>query len=307
MSRQRGNKPGFWFFRLFLKTGGLYAAYALLYGVALHYWLFDRQAKKAACAYLSRRFPNSGKLMILLKCYRVFVSQGKQLIDRMAATSGAVRFNFTLLGKETLADLSAREKGFVLLTAHAGNWQIAMTTLERIGKNVYLVMHPEHNAAVKESLNISSEGTFIDTIPPAGGPGDVVKIIKTLKDGHIVSFMGDRPYDAATGEVTFMGDRAAFPLGAFSMAAAAGVPVVMLLASRTGFKSYTVDFTHVMTPKYEKGRNKRDQLTQWAQMYADILTEFFTKAPYQCFLFYDVWRHGEEPGRSGEKRPGNKN
>ncbi|MCF8045325.1 MAG: hypothetical protein K9J83_05650 [Desulfarculaceae bacterium] len=302
MSRQRGNKPGFWFFRLFLKTGGLWAAYGLLYGVALHYWLFDRQAGKAARAYLSRRFPENGKLMIHLKCYRLFVSQGKQLIDRMAATSGAVRFNFTLLGEDTLADLSARKSGFVLLTAHAGNWQIAMTTLGRIGKNVYLVMHPEHNTAVKQSLNISSEGAFIDTIPPAGGPGDVLKIIKLLKDGHIVSFMGDRPYDAATGEVTFMGDRAAFPLGAFSIAAAAGVPVVMLLASRTGFKSYTVDFTHVMTPKYEKGRNKRDQLTQWAQTYADILTDFFTKAPYQCFLFYDVWRNREDPGGPGEKR-----
>ena len=307
MSRQRGNKPGFWFFRLFLKTGGLYAAYGLLYGVALHYWLFDRQAVKAAAAYLSRRFPESGKLMIRLKSYRLFVSQGKQLIDRMAASTGAVRFHFTLLEEETFADLSTRDTGFVLLTAHAGNWQIAMTTLGRIGKNVYLVMHPEHNAAVKESLTISSEGAFIDTIPPAGGPGNVVKIIKLLKDGHIVSFMGDRPYDAATGEVTFMGDRAAFPLGAFSVAAAAGVPVVMLLASRTGFTSYTVDFTHVMTPVYEKGRNKREQLTQWAQKYADLLTDFFTKKPYQCFLFYDVWKSGQDSGRSGKKRsaPGN--
>lgn len=253
MSRQRGNKPGFWFFRLFLKTGGLWAAYGLLYGVALHYWLFDRQAVKAAAAYLFRRFPENGKLMIHLKCYRLFVSQGKQLIDRMAATTGAVRFNFTLLGEETFADLSARDTGFVLLTAHAGNWQLAMITLERIGKSVYLVMHPEHNDAVKESLDILSEGAFIDTIPPAG------------------------------------------------------VPVVMLLSVRTGFKSYTVDFTHVMIPKYEKGRKKRDQITQWAQQYADILTDFFRKVPYQCFLFYDVWQSGQDSGRSGKKRstPGN--
>ncbi|MGM0644170.1 MAG: hypothetical protein ACQETC_10370 [Thermodesulfobacteriota bacterium] len=289
MPRQRGNLPGFVFFRLLLQTGGLYAAYGLLYGVALHYWLFDRDAVKKASAYLSRRFPESGGIMIRLKCYRLFISQGKQLIDRMAAISGLVDFDFTLLGKERLSELSERTTGFVLLTAHAGNWQIAMTTLERIGKSVHLVMHPEQNAAVQESLNISADAAMLGTIPPSGGPGEVVRIIKLLKEGGIVSFMGDRPYEAATGEVTFMGDRAAFPLGAFSVAAAAEVPVVILLASKTGRKSYTVDFTNVMNPVYEKGKSKRKQLAEWAQQYADILTDFFRKSPYQCFLFYDVW------------------
>lgn len=289
-SKKRGNAPGFWFFKVLLKAGGLRAAYALLHGVALHYWLFDKQAVRAASAYLRRRFPESPDIAIRLKCYRLFVSQGKQLVDRMAAFSGVADFDFRLLGQDNLEKLANRGKGFVLLTAHAGNWQIAMTTLARFGKKVFLVMLPEHNAAVRAALGISGEGGFIDTIPPGGGPGDIVRIIKLLKEGHIVSFMGDRAYEAAAGEVVFLGDTARFPLGAFSVAAAAEVPVAVLLASKTGHRSYTVDLSHTVMPAYEKGKNKKAQILGWAQTYANILSDFFEKEPYQCFLFYDVWK-----------------
>ncbi|WP_186441034.1 lysophospholipid acyltransferase family protein [Desulfamplus magnetovallimortis] len=270
--------------------GGLFAAYTLLYGVALHYWLFDGKAVKAASAYLRRRFPESSPLMIRLKCYRLFVSQGKQLVDRMAAFSGGADFNFRLLGQDNLEKLANQQKGFVLLTAHAGNWQIAMTTLAGFKKKVYLVMLPEHNAAVKASLGISGEGDFIDTIPPGGAPGDILRMIKLLKEGHIVSFMGDRAYGAVSGSVDFLGEKAQFPLGAFAVAAAAKVPVAVLLASRVGYKLYDVDLTNIITPVYEKGENKKSQLIRWSQMYADILSAFFQQKPYQCFLFYDVWK-----------------
>ena len=107
----RGNKTGFLFFKIFLKFGGLYAAYALLLGVSLHYWLFDRVAVKTGSAYLKRRFPNDNRVQIRLKVYLLFYSQGKQLIDRYTKISTAVKFNFDFTGKENLEKIMDSEKG----------------------------------------------------------------------------------------------------------------------------------------------------------------------------------------------------
>ncbi len=108
----RGNAIGFWFFKTFLRFGGLYAAYILLLGVTLHYWLFDWKAVKNASAYLKRRFPLSSRLSIHFKVYTLFYSQGKQLIDRVAYISGSVDFDFEFLGQEMLDNVTAQGKGF---------------------------------------------------------------------------------------------------------------------------------------------------------------------------------------------------
>ncbi len=285
----RGNAIGFWFFRIFLKYGGLYAAYALLSGVALHYWLFDKKAVKKASAYIQRRFPSNSTFLIRFKVYKLFYSQGRQLIDRAAHTAGFVKFNFKVSGENILKELGVPEKGFILLTAHAGNWQLAMATLDKLNKKIFLVIRPEHNEAVKKALNINAKNNYIDMISPEGHLGGIVPVIRELNRGNVVSYMGDRAYGFESVEINFMGDKAFFPCGAFAVAAAVKVPVVIVLASKIGTYSYKVDFTNIIKPEYKNRKNKKKQLSEWVQEYADILGNFFEQYPYQCFLFHDVW------------------
>ena len=285
----RGNTIGFWFFKTFLRFGGLWTAYMLLSGVTLHYWLFDRKAVKSAAAYLKRRFPLNSKVLIRFKVYKLFFSQGKQLIDRIAYISGLVEFDFDFLGQDMLDKVTAEGKGFILLTAHAGNWQLSMTKLNRFNKKIFLVLRSENNKAVKRALNINEESKIFGIISPEEHLGGIVPVVKELNNGNIVSYMGDRPYGFESVEVDFMGSKANFPYGAFAIAAATKVPIVTALASKTGFKSYKVDFTNIIKPEYKGRKNKKNQLSEWVQEYADILNNFFEEYPYQCFLFHDVW------------------
>ena len=112
----RGSRLGFWFFEISLKLFGLRGAYTLLYGVALHYLLFDSEAVLGALSYIKRRFP-SDKSFIKnrIHVYRLFVSQGKQLIDRFAILSNRNLFDIKLKGYDELAVLlSEKNKGFIL-------------------------------------------------------------------------------------------------------------------------------------------------------------------------------------------------
>ena len=159
--KKRGNKLGFWFFRTALRWTGLSGAYGLLYFVCLYYLIFDRTAVSASIAYIQRRFRGLNSFSKYRAVYRLFISQGRSLIDRYYVVSGLGQFDIELRGYDRIKSLLRdSDKGIILLTAHVGNWQVTMTALEKLGKTVYLLMSPEENAAVKNSLN--SFINFID-------------------------------------------------------------------------------------------------------------------------------------------------
>jgi predicted LPLAT superfamily acyltransferase len=116
--------------------------------------------------------------------------------------------------------------------------------------------------------------------------------------------MGDRSYGYSSVEVTFLGDKARFACGGFTIAAACGCPVVSLLSAKLSATEYRIDVAGVFHPRYESRKNKQAELTAWVQAYAGILESYTERHPYQCFLFYDIWgdrqcgRGGTRPSRS---------
>ena len=291
-SRKRGNSPGFWFFEIFLRIFGLRGTYGLLYFVCLYYLIFDRQAVSSAMSYIARRFPDSGMLARNFHTYRLFISQGRQLVDRLAAVvSKRQLFDIKLIGYDKLIALFQKsDHGIILLTSHFGDWQIALTSLNKLGKRVYLLMREEENPAVKNSLNVGNEKGDIRIISPEQTFGGVIEIMNVLRRGHIVSIMGDRSYGAKAFKIDFLGEKALFPFSTFAIAAAAECPVVILLAAKDSAYGYTVDVTNILVPCCKSSRKRNEQLIPWVQEYAHILEKFINKYPYQCFLFHDIWK-----------------
>ncbi len=290
--KKRGNALGFLIFRTALKLLGLRVTYFMLYFLCLYYLLFDRQAVTGASAYLKRRFPHSNYFHLRLHIYRLFISQGKQLLDRYAAVSGAVNFDTTLEGSENLQELlNARKEGFILLTAHVGNWQTALMTLKNLKRNVYLLMRPEDNPEIEKSLGIRKKNDHIHIISPEEGPDGIIKIMSAVKEGGVVSIMGDRKYNFEALGAEFLKDTAYFPYGPFSIAAALNCPMVVLLSARVSYKKYLVDVRNVLYPVYNRPDKKKEQLRVFIQQFARVLENYTQNYPYQCFLFHDIWKN----------------
>jgi predicted LPLAT superfamily acyltransferase len=288
--KKRGNKLGFWFFRASLKWSGLPGAYGLLYFVCLYYLVFDRAAVSSSMAYVKRRFKSYNSLRKLFAVYRLFISQGKSLIDRYYVVSGLGRFDIELQGYDRIKRLlSGSNKGMILLTAHVGNWQVTMTALEKLGKTVYLLMSPEENAAVRNSLNIDSDNEKVRIISPDNFLGGVIEIMKAVDEGSLVSIMGDRSYGHSTVEVELLGEKAYFPHSAFSIAASAQCPVVILLSAKVSTRKYVVDVSHVMEPRFSSRAKKKEETEGFVQEYAGALENYSAEYPYQWFMFYDLW------------------
>lgn len=288
--RKRGNRLGFMFFEAVLRTGGLRPAYAFLYLVCSYYLFFDRAAVRAASAYVRRRYPSASRTRRLWLVYMLFVNQGRCLIDRYCHMYGGLKFDIQLNGFEKLDDLLAeRSQGFVLLTAHVGNWQIAISALRRLQRPVHLLMRPEDNAAVRDSLRIGYGGESIDVISVDLPMGGMVEAMNALDRGEIVSIMGDRSYGHRAVSADFLGRAAAFPCAPFAIAAASGCPLVVMLSAKTGERTYAVEVCDVFTAEARRaagcGREHRHSVKRYAARLEDWLRDY----PMQCFLFHDIW------------------
>lgn len=291
VSRKRGNALGILIFQTLLRLFGLRVAYSLLYLVCLYYLIFDRAAVNGAMAYIKRRFPECSRLQWYGRVYLLFISQGQRLIDRYAAISGAVEFETKLEGGEELLELlKNRKEGFVLLTAHVGNWQTAVMALKNMERPVYLLMRPEDNPVVQKMLGIGKEGDFLKILSSDDGPESIVRIMNAIQEGGVVSIMGDRKYAFEAGESEFLNDTACFPYGPFSIAAGLNCPIVVLLSANTGYRKYMVDVSNVIHPRYESPKNKREQLKKFIRQFAEVLENYTGTYPYQFFLFHDIWK-----------------
>lgn len=289
-TKKRGNALGFWFFKTSLRVVGLRGTYGFLYFVCLHYLIFDKEAVKGALAYFKHRFPTAGLIKLYFYVYRLFISQGIQLIDRYALISGNKKIDVSIKGYDKLLSLcQSSQKGFILLTAHFGNWQIAMSSLKDMPKTVYLLLRPEDNAALEESLRISGISSRIKIISPESDLGGVIEVMKALQEGSVVSIMGDRRYGFDYIEADFFSEKAGFPYGAFSIAAAAKVPIVVLLSARESYCKYVADISGIISPQCSLGRNKKEQLRPFVKEFASMLERVSLDYPFQCFLFQDIW------------------
>ncbi len=291
VERKRGNRLGFLFFQLAVRIFGLRGAYGFLYFIALYYLLIDRPVVSATRAYVRRRFPDYGTGRQLLSVYRLFVSQGKNLIDRYALSLGCGGIEIEFLGQDKISSMLSRQgKGFILLTAHVGNWQVTMTALKKFERTVYLMMRPEDNEAVRNALHIDNERELVKIIFTDNALGRVVEAIQAIQQGSLVSIMGDRTYGYGAVDAPFLGERVQFPYGAFSIAAAAECPVVVLLSAKTGPKKYIVDVSHVILPPAGRGEAKKNAIKAAVREFSGVLEEYVRQYPYQWFVFRDIWK-----------------
>lgn len=293
IEKKRGNRLGFWFFRTLVRTVGLRGAYGFVHVVSMYYLLFDRGAVAVSMAYVKRRFPGRGIVRRMSDVYRLFVSQGISLIDRFVLAAGYSGIHIEMRGYDKIRGLfSDPAKGFILLTAHVGNWQAAMKSLKGFGRTVYLMMRREDNAAVKEALNIDSEEEAIKILYTDDSLGGVIEAMRAINSGGLVAIMGDRTYDYSSMETTFLGGSVRFPYGVFSLAAAVRCPVVLLLTAKVGLKKYITDVSHVIQPP--GGRGSRDEAVKDAIMqFARILEGYVAEYPYQWFVFQDIWSQND--------------
>jgi lauroyl/myristoyl acyltransferase len=172
--------------------------------------------------------------------------------------------------------------GFVVLTAHVGNWELAARLLagRGDGRPVHVVMAPEADPAVEPLLRGDGAPVRFVTLRT---PTEAVPLAAALRRGEVVGLQGDRPLGhRGDVPVEFFGAPARFPLGPFLLARAAGVPVLPAFCVLRPDRRYAV---HVLPPVRVERAAEEAALRQWVAGLARVVADH----PTQWFNFRGPW------------------
>jgi predicted LPLAT superfamily acyltransferase len=278
------------FFYAMLLLFGQTGAYLLLRPVIACYLVGSRRIRRNAGYYLHRRFPGHGAGALWLDTYRLLLSFGQVLVDRgwLGLRRGA-RLEGELVGAGELRALIGKGQGVVLLTAHVGNWQTALAHIRGLEAPINSLMHYEEEAVAKHYFDLRGGALPFKIIKSDGFMGGMIESTAALQRGEVVTIMGDRYAGGPYSEVTFLGDKVRFPAAAYSLAAATGAPVAVLLAAKTGHRQYLIRLWDVFYPAAGERSRRQADLAGWCARYAKSLEAYVRAHPYQWYNFFDFW------------------
>ncbi len=199
-----------------------------------------------------------------------------------SAASLQQRYIHRIHGLEHLHSILASSHGFVAATAHLGNWDLAGRLLSTYGRRLHVLMAPEPEAALQTFLRQRGPHHALHFVT-ASGPTVFVQLLTALRRGEVVAVQADR----ATGHrsdrlVPFFGAPAPFPLGPFTLAAAAQVPVLPCFCVIRPDRRYEIFVDEAMHVSRGHEETALQQMVR-------VLERYVAMAPDQWCNFYDVW------------------
>jgi predicted LPLAT superfamily acyltransferase len=289
----RGGRSGIWFFITALRVLGLRLTYALLPPVALYY-SFVSPDVQATMDYHARVFGIVPWWKRRWLVFRHFLAFGMALIDRTAILAGKTRqFSFSFDGEDHLRAAVAKGHGVLLLTAHIGNWEAAGQLLNRLDVPINVTGFDNEVSEIRSLLNHVSKANF-RLVPLTGSPTDTIPLVAALRRGEIFAMMGDRVYGSPSIPISFLGQTAQFPIGAYVLAAIAGAPLVHVFNLRERGSHYRFFGFPAQRPEMPAHAQRDAYLKDCATRFASDLVTILKRDPLQWYNFYPFWQISHE-------------
>ena len=260
-----------------------------LYPIALYFVLFRHAERAASAAYLERIF---GRPPVLREIFRHFVTFATVTADRIYFLTGQTEsLDITVNQVAEMKALVDQGRGGIVLAAHIGSFEAARvlgTTLGDVHLRVVLDRTiAKHLSSELDALDAGMSELIIDANQPAAMIG--LQIAESLARADWVGFLADR---YRTGDRTvvckFLGGNVRLPLGPLIIASISKVPLVCIFPLYIEGK-YEIH-CEILSDSFFLARADREAaLQEYAQQFADKMSEYLHRAPYNWFNFYDYW------------------
>lgn len=210
------------------------------------------------------------------------------VIDKFAMYAGK-KFDVEIDGFDHFQRLSAQEAGFVQLSSHMGNYEIAGYSLVADTKRFNAIVFLGEKASVMENRNRMFAHTNIHMIPIREDMSHLFEIDHALSDGEIVSIPGDRIWGSSKVlKADFLGKEARFPMGPFTVAAMRGLDVLAVNVMKESSRRYRI---YVTPLDYDKQAPRRRQTDQLLHSYVAELERLLALYPTQWYNYFDFWNN----------------
>jgi KDO2-lipid IV(A) lauroyltransferase len=197
-------------------------------------------------------------------------------------------------GMARLEEALSEGKGAILLTAHAGNYELGGLFLRANGWPLHAVYKPDRFEAVERLRSgIRAQGGVVGV--PVGGQGfSTLPLVKLLREGKLVGMQGDRDFSLNGLPIPFFGREAYFPRGPWELAAMTGAPILTTFLWVDGEGRFHGEFGEPIRIGGARGE-RMAEIERGMRRYAAGLEALVRRDPSQWYCFYPFW---DDPARA---------
>lgn len=285
--KSRGNKTGHQIFVFLLQKAGIKAAYFLLVFVSFYYFATKWKTNKNIHIFYKKL--GFGLMKSWISVYKNYFVFGQSLIDRIAVKSGvSEKFTYDFDGESYLHEMEYTKKGGILLSAHAGNWDIAGHFLDRIKSKVHILMLDAEYEKLKDYLEQVTGKAKVHVILIKEDQSHIYQIMDALSKSELICVHADRILNSKQKKIIipFLGEEAEFPYSIFKMIHTLDVPVSFVFAFKEKNQHY-----HFFASKGIKYRitGKEEEVQLLARDYVNELENKVSLYPLQWYNYFNFW------------------
>ena len=246
--------------------------------------IFNR-SRRTSYSYFRER-QEYGRLKAAWNVYVNHCDFVQVVVDRFAMYAGK-HFDIEVVGRDRFDALAAGNEGFLHLSSHVGNYEIAGYSLVSDRKVINAVVFADEKESVMQNRESMFGRTNIHMISLKEDMSHLFEIDSALCKGDIVSFPADRHVSGGKVlECGFLGKDAKFPKGPFSVATMRDLNVLAVNAMKDGWKRYRIFVTPL---EYDRNAPRKEQVSQLLSTYVAELERMLRLYPTQWYNFFDFW------------------
>lgn len=267
-----------------LKLVNIRVIYALAYIFAVPPTL-TKPGFKHAYHFFRDRFGYS-KWRSLWLAYKNHCLFAQVVIDKFAMYAGH-HFDIEMEGYDHFLDLAKQPEGFVQLSSHVGNYEIAGYSLVAEKKRFNALVYSGEKEEVMNNRQKLFSNANINMIPIKSDMSHLFEINAALSEGETVSIPADRIWGAHKAVTkTFLGKEAHLPAGPFQVVTSRGLDALVVHVMKTAANRYKI----VVTPlPYDKQAPRKQQIDELAEGYVRELERIIRLYPTQWYNYFDFW------------------
>lgn len=262
--------------------------YPALYFVIPFYLIFGRKGYKSSFSYFNLNL-GFNKLKSFLSTFRNHYIFGEIVLDKFALLAGnAKQFKVEIEAVEHVDKLMEEEKGFIIASAHIGNFELAGHCLSQNKKKINGIIYGGETKHYQKQRVEALEKSNINLIEVSDDMTHLFEIKQALDRGEVVSLPCDRVLGSnKTYTQNFLGKNAKFPIGTFKLASQLDVPVIAIFIMKERKLRYK-GYAYLLNSLQEE-KSSTKQAEHLAKQYISVLETTIKQYPYQWFNYYEFW------------------
>ncbi|MEM1250435.1 MAG: lysophospholipid acyltransferase family protein [Acidobacteriota bacterium] len=235
----------------------------------------------------------AGRVAGWRRSFRTLLQHAWCMNESYEGLQGGGRSEPEVEGVEHWRAVTDAGRGFVLVTAHVGHWQVGshLTEQGKVSK-IHVVreqeLDPEAQRFMAEMLRRSGGESYEVHFSGGDDPALGTRLLKALRAGEVVALQGDRA--SAQGRrlsVELFGRPFEVPAGPAALARAAEVPMLPVFVFRSGRASSRLSFRPPI--EVDPERPSRVATHEAMQSYVQELEWAVRREPHQWFCLRALW------------------